>query len=202
MTDEIRIEVRTGGDVLAQVSEIARLRIAVFREYPYLYDGDLAYEEGYLRHLCESPRGMVVLALAGTQVAGASTAMPLADQASELQRPFREVGHPVEQTFYCAESVLVRSHRGRGVYRRFFAERERYAWSLGYAFATFCAVERSEDDARRPPDYTPLDGIWTRLGYERRPELRACIPWKDLGEPAETPKPMVFWVKRLARSEG
>jgi hypothetical protein len=53
VADEIRVETCAGRDVLAHLPDIARLRIEVFREYPYLYDGDRAYEERYLRDLCE-----------------------------------------------------------------------------------------------------------------------------------------------------
>jgi len=197
VADEIRVETCVGRDVLSCLPDIARLRIEVFREYPYLYDGDLAYEERYLRDLCESPQGMVALALAGGRVVGASTGLPLADEPEGIRRPFEEAGLAVERIFYCAESMLLPSHRGRGIYRRFFAERERHASSRGFSVATFCGVERPAAHPRRPPEYLPLDGIWMRLGYERRPDLRATIAWKDLDEAGESPKPMVFWVKNL-----
>ena len=34
--------------ILAAVPDLARLRIGVFREFPYLYDGSLDYERDYL----------------------------------------------------------------------------------------------------------------------------------------------------------
>jgi len=37
-----------GKEILPYLSELARLRIEIFKEYPYLYEGDLAYEEQYL----------------------------------------------------------------------------------------------------------------------------------------------------------
>ena len=38
------------GDALAKyIPDLARLRMTVFREYPYLYDGSEAYEAEYLR---------------------------------------------------------------------------------------------------------------------------------------------------------
>ena len=41
----IRVERLTGAALAAALPDVARLRIAVFRAYPYLYDGDAAYEE-------------------------------------------------------------------------------------------------------------------------------------------------------------
>src|SRR5690606_23143734 len=68
------------------LGEVARLRIEVFRDFPYLYDGDLGYEEEYLRTYVQSPRSVIVLARDGDRIVGASTAIPLADESEELQR--------------------------------------------------------------------------------------------------------------------
>ncbi len=44
------VEIRpvTGIAVEPWLDALAQLRIAVFRDYPYLYDGDLSYERRYL----------------------------------------------------------------------------------------------------------------------------------------------------------
>jgi len=49
MTDAIEIVRVTGADLERWISELARLRIRVFRDWPYLYDGDADYEARYLR---------------------------------------------------------------------------------------------------------------------------------------------------------
>ena len=38
----------TGTDLDTALDDLARLRITVFRDWPYLYDGDLDYERRYL----------------------------------------------------------------------------------------------------------------------------------------------------------
>jgi hypothetical protein len=81
---------------------------------------------------------------------------------------------------------------------RFFEEREAYARSVGdFRWCAFCAVERSIDHPRRPPGYVPLDQFWNHRGYRKRPELHTTFTWRDLDETEQTPKPMVFWMKRL-----
>ena len=42
------IQSLTGDDIRTVLPDLARLRMEVFREWPYLYDGSLAYEEDYL----------------------------------------------------------------------------------------------------------------------------------------------------------
>ncbi|MHB8763693.1 MAG: GNAT family N-acetyltransferase [Deferrisomatales bacterium] len=198
MAEDLRIERHSGPAVARYLPDVARLRLAVFREWPYLYDGDPAYEEAYLRTYTASPRSTVVVALDRGRVVGASTGVPLADETAEVQRPFLAAGIDPAPIFYCGESVLLGAYRGRRLGVRFFEEREAHARALGLGVSAFCGVDRWADDPRRPPDYVPLDAFWRRRGYEKHPELRTTISWKELGEAAESPKPMVFWVKRLA----
>ena len=45
----IRVERLQGEALRGALADVARLRIEVFRTWPYLYDGDMAYEEDYLQ---------------------------------------------------------------------------------------------------------------------------------------------------------
>ena len=45
----------TGGELSAALDDLAALRIAVFADWPYLYDGDAAYEADYLREFAAAP---------------------------------------------------------------------------------------------------------------------------------------------------
>lgn len=38
-----------GPDALSHLEQIAKLRIEVFSEWPYIYDGDFEYETTYLK---------------------------------------------------------------------------------------------------------------------------------------------------------
>lgn len=198
MGGELRIEPMTGGAVERYIPELARLRIEVFRDFPYLYDGDLEYESRYLKTYVDSPASVVVLVFDEDQVVGASTALPMAHECDEFKRPFAAHGYDPRDIFYFGESVLRRAYRGRGLGVRFFEERERHARAVGdFGFATFCAVQRPPDHPRRPPDYRPLDQFWRKRGFECHPELVTEYAWKDLDEDDETPKAMVFWLKAL-----
>ena len=198
MCAAVHIEAMTGRALERFVPELARLRITVFREFPYLYDGDLDYEARYLRTYIESPDSVVVLVFDRGQVVGASTALPMAHESAEFKRPFEAQGYDPDKIFYFGESVLLRGYRGRGLGVRFFEERERRARAVGdFAFATFCAVQRPADHPRRPANYQPLDAFWRKRGYERHPELVTTYDWKDLDDFEETPKTMVFWLKAL-----
>ena len=72
MTDPITLETLSGAALLPHLDDVAKLRIAVFRDWPYLYEGDVGYERDYLAAYAQSPNSVVVLARDGDQVVGAS----------------------------------------------------------------------------------------------------------------------------------
>ncbi|MBB5014863.1 GNAT family N-acetyltransferase [Rehaibacterium terrae] len=194
----VRIATFRGTEIGEHLDAVARLRIAVFRDYPYLYDGDPAYEARYLATYTRSPDSLFVLAFDDGRVVGASTGIPLADEDEAFQRPFVARGIPVEQVFYCGESVLLRAYRGLGLGHRFFDEREAHARRLGrFGWTAFAAVDRAPDDPRRPPGHRDNDAFWAKRGYARQPGMTMRLAWKEIGEPAESEKPLTFWLRPL-----
>ena len=196
MPKDIRIE-RCSGAALAQyIPELARLRIEVFCDFPYLYDGNYDYEEKYLQTYIDTPDSVIVLAFDGDKVVGASTALPMRYETDELKKPFLENNYNLDDVFYCSESVLNKAYRGLGLGVQFFEQREAHAEDLGgFKTITFCCVERPLDHPRRPTDYVPLDVFWNKRGYFKHPEIKTTYVWKDLDEREESAKPMTFWLK-------
>jgi GNAT superfamily N-acetyltransferase len=193
----VRVARAVGAAIAAHLDALAALRIRVFREYPYLYDGSVDYERRYLAGYARSPDALVVLALDGDAVVGASTALPAVDHSDEIAPALARGGLEPVEVYYFGESVLEPAYRGRGLGGAFFVERERLARERGYRMAAFCAVERPADHPARPADYRPPGGLWRRHGFVRRPDVVGALSWRDLGGAAETAKPMVFWIKEL-----
>ncbi|MCR9127641.1 MAG: GNAT family N-acetyltransferase [Rhodobacteraceae bacterium] len=189
----ITARVLTGAALDAALDDVARLRIAVFRDWPYLYDGDTGYERRYLEAYRDNPSAVLVGAFDGARLVGAATGTPLADHAADFGAGFAARGLPLERFFYCAESVLLPDYRGRGLGHRFFDLREAHAAALGHADVVFCGVIRPADHPMRPAGYRPLDGFWRGRGYRPLPGLVARFAWKDVDQPGETDKTLQFW---------
>ncbi|MFU8883186.1 MAG: GNAT family N-acetyltransferase [Rhodobacterales bacterium] len=193
----IRVAALTGADLDAALDDVAQLRIAVFRDWPYLYDGDLAYERDYLAVYRNNPRAVVAGAFDGTRLVGAATGMPMTEHSDDFGQAFDGSGEDLEQIFYCAESVLLPQWRGHGVGHRFFDLREQHAKALGFAKVAFCGVIRPQDHPLRPAGYAPLDLFWRKRGYRPLAGVVAHFGWKDLDQPDQTEKPLQFWIKTL-----
>lgn len=188
---------RLHGDSLRPwLDAVAALRIAVFRDWPYLYDGDVGYEREYLEAYIASPRSVVVLAIDGEAVVGASTGVPLADDAAAFRAPFEARGIDPATVFYFGESVLLPAWRGRGIGHAFFDHREDHARSLGFAQAAFAAVDRDAADPRRPAGHRGNEAFWSGRGYVRQPGMTMHLDWNEVGV-GHTGHALTFWTRPL-----
>ncbi len=187
-----------GEGIKPYIKDLARLRIHIFRDFPYLYEGNLHYEEKYLSTYLKSNESIIVLVKDGATVVGASSAMPMESETMEVQTPFIRAGIPPTEVFYFGESLLMKEYRGKGFGHAFFDEREARARSLErFRHTAFCAVVRPDDHPLKPADYIPLDAFWTKRGYTKRPDMITHFTWQDIDKERETAKPMVFWTKEL-----
>ena len=197
---EHRIHEVTGTGLGPWLDGLGELRIRVFREYPYLYDGSLEYERAYLMTYQESRGALVVLVTdAADKVVAATTCVPLSGAGAEFREPFDRAGIDVSKVLYLGESLALPEWRGKGFGKLFFDLREAHAERLGLEMTAFCAVDRASDHPLRPAGYRPLDGFWESRGYERRPDLRAVLHWKETGERDDTPKDLTFWLRSWTR---
>lgn len=187
----------TGAALAEVIPALARLRTTVFRDFPYLYDGDAAYESGYLANFAASGGAVIVVARDGDDIVGAATAAPLAAQDAAWQQPLAAAGFDIDRTFYFGESVLLASHRGRGIGHAFFDHREAQARALGASHAAFCSVIRADDHPVRPAGYRPLDTFWYGRGYAPLAGVTATFGWRCVGETAESSHTLQYWTRAL-----
>jgi len=195
-TPETRV--LSGAALAGAIADVAALRLTVFREWPYLYEGDLEYEQRYLEPYIESPNAVLVGAFDQGKLVGAATGMPLTEHADDFAAAFEQTDIDVRQAFYCAESVLLPPYRGLGIGHRFFDLREDAARQQGHSLNTFCAVVRPPDHPARPANYRPLDPFWRARGYRPLKNVVAHFQWQDIGEPLETHKSLQFWARALS----
>lgn len=187
----------TGADLEAALDGVARLRITVFRDWPYLYDGNLTYERAYLDSYRDNPGALLVGAFDGETLVGASTSTKMEDHAAEFAAPFRALGQPLETILYGAESVILPEYRGQGLGTQFIQRREAHARTLGRSHVAFCSVERPADHPLRPANARSNDAFWRRNGYAPLPGVKAEFSWKDIGDAQESSKQLQFWMRKI-----
>ena len=194
---KIRVRSFTGESANEYKKELARLRIQIFREFPYLYDGTLEYEEKYLETFNESNESIIVVAFKANKVIGASTGIPLKYEPIEVKKPWIDGGYKIDEIYYFSESVLMEEYRGQGIGVNFFEEREKWAKQLNYKIAIFCGVIRKDNHPNRPIDYIPLDKFWKKRGFKKKEGVKCKMSWKEINELEESEKELQFWYKNL-----
>ncbi len=189
---------KKGAEIASVFEDLATLRISVFRDFPYLYEGSVDYEKEYLKVYSQSERAFLFAVYANNKMVGATTCIPLSDETSEVRLPFEAAGFNTDTIFYFGESILLSTFRGLGLGHRFFDEREAHARSFGtFKTTCFCAVERDENHPLKPENYRPNDVFWEKRGYQKENSLQSTFEWQDINENVSTAKTMIYWTKDL-----
>jgi GNAT superfamily N-acetyltransferase len=196
MTENLHFSRFSGEEVRQVIPDLGMLRITVFSEYPYLYEGSMEYESDYLRTYTLSPESFVFMVCDGGKPVGATTCIPLINEMEEIREPFRRAGIDPATVMYFGESILLPAYRGRGLGHRFFDEREQFTRErTACSITAFCAVDRPDNHPLKPQGYRSNAAFWEARGYTRRPELQCRLSWLDRGETVETEKILTFYLR-------
>lgn len=189
-----------GTQVLDYLDQLAGLRLNIFREYPYLYDGQLEDERRYLSGYAD--QGLVLLALDAGRVAGAITGMPLAQESEAFVAPFRNAGLAPEQFYYIGELLLQADYRNLGWGSRLLDRLEQLVGDEG-SFSQYClaTVVRPEAHPSRPIGFVPIERFCRRHGYSLMNGVTAQVPWQELDGQVSS-KQLEFWHKACLAPEG
>lgn len=187
-----------GNEARKFLAPLADLRLKVFWDFPYLYEGTPDYEKKYLETYFKADHSFIFLIEDSAKIIGATTSILASEEEENFKKPFVQYGLNPQEVFYFGESVLLPEYRGRGLGKLFFEEREKYARSLPQVKTlSFCAVERPENHPLKPVSYRPLDTFWESMGFYKEQGLTTTYSWKDRDEQHETFKKMQYWLKPI-----
>lgn len=192
-----------GREIGEHVHEVAKFRIRYFRDFPYLYEGNLEYEKKYLEAYSLDERSILIKVTDNKdRLLAVSTALPLLTPSNILDRAslmFSEIGLEPTEIFYYGEIILDYTLRGKGIARNIYNLQDQFAKKHGYTKIAIATVVRNEDDPRQPDGYVSSDPVWKNFGFEKT-SIEFDFPWPTVqedGHVAEANNPMLYWVKTL-----
>lgn len=193
----MKVEVLTGDLLDDALDDIARLRLASFRDWPYLYVGNPDHERQYFQSFRDNATAIMIGAFDGSWLVGVGTGAPLLEHEIDFADAFARNKFDPADIFYCGESVLLPRYRNKGIGKQFFFLRELHARELGFKSICFCTVVRQAGHPLMPKAYTPMDSFWRARGYEPLEKVVARYSWRDIDQNTETQKHLQFWMKNL-----
>ena len=192
------MEVHTyfGAEIGAFIEPLGRYRIEIFREFPYLYDGDMEYERTYLSRYLKSEEGFLLLGQDVSGIACACTGIPLKHEMDEFKAPFIQHGVSVADKFYLGEIMIRKDVRSQGLGTRLMKLALNTIARTGkYQHVVLCTVIRPPHHPLKPAGYQFNDNLWRKVGFSKLTNHQVFFSWKDLGDAHETMKPMNYWIK-------
>lgn len=194
---EISEQLLTGAAIADALDDLATLRLHIFPEYPYLYQGRREDELAYLATYAEAPDACVVLARDGLTVIGAATGMPLIHEDARMIDALRGTALPLNEVYYVGELLFYPAYRNGGLGQKLLDRLESHIRSLGrYRTLTCATVERPDEHPLRPLDYIPITRFLARTGFVRLPGVTTSFMWRETGG-VKRDHPMQFWSKEL-----
>lgn len=196
--NSITIEKFAGDEARKIADDLAHLRLKVFWDFPYLYEGTVEYEKTYLETYFKAKHSFILIVKDGDKIVGATTGIWAREEEESFKKPLHAYGLNTDEVFYFGESVLLPEYRGQGLGKVFMQERENYARSIpGIKILAFCSVERPFNHRLRPQGYKPLDEFWKSRGFSPASGLFTEYSWKDRDEKEETVKKLNYWLKNI-----
>ena len=183
--DAIHFQTYTGAAIAQGTAAFQHLHVAVFHDWPYLFQGDPA-SPAYIAYYADIPRAALFVATRAGEPVAAATCLPLDDESANVQAPFLERGWDPARFFYFGEGIVLEAWRGKRLGVRLFAD-----------YAIFCSVRRPHDHKLRPADPHTNDVFWRRRGYVPLPGVACTMRWTDRGEAEPSAHTLDFWIKSL-----
>ncbi len=192
----VKIEVLKGNEVIPYLRRLAELRIVFYRDYPYLYEGNLTEEENYLSLYADSKNSLLVVAKEGSKMIGAITGLPLLESQEENRELFMHKLSTAEHIFHVGELVLLPEYRNADIQKRLYRQFEKSVMELaGYDAISVCEIERPSYDSKESNESFFVESLWENNGFVKQPHLHNYYRWKEVGDMKNTDHLMVYWIK-------
>jgi hypothetical protein len=189
----MEIEIFGGEKIKDVIDELGNFRITIFKEYPYLYDGNLDYERKYLSRYGNISDSILLLVRDKEGILGAATGIPLVNDEPEFTEPFKDKN--LDEIFYIGELMIRKDNRSKGIGTLLLKNMLDLIDKNQFKTVCLYTVDRGNNHPLKPDFYQSPDSLWRKFGFEKHSSHIVYLSWRDLGNVAETKKPMNVWIK-------
>lgn len=196
------LKLLTSSELQEIVPFMVEQRIAAFRDYPYLYEGNTKEENEYCQWFVRQSHSAVAVAYWNGQPAGFVSGTSFTDFDIHFKASidlFENNGLDPKKFYYIPEVIIMPEHRKKGLARKLLNLIEQHAQKLGYQSS--CLVhETHEHHPLKPINYQTSENIWLKHGYWKTGMI-IKFPWLTL-QPDSSLKnedhELRYWIKNLS----
>ena len=189
----MEIEIFGGEKIKDVIDELGNFRITIFKEYLYLYDGNLDYERKYLSRYGNISDSILLLVRNKEGILGAATGIPLVNDEPEFTEPFKDKN--LDEIFYIGELMIRKDNRSKGIGTLLLKNMLDLIDKNQFKTVCLYTVDRGNNHPLKPDFYQSPDSLWRKFGFEKHSSHIVYFSWRDLGNVVETEKPMNVWIK-------
>lgn len=203
MQPEIKIYV--GSNARQYIDLVSQLRITAFKEYPYLYEGNLDYEREYMGGYTADMQAMITIATLDGKIVGVATGIPLvsnSDIVKDAKATFETHHLNPQDYYYYGEVIVMPEYKGNGLAKKLFDAQDEKIKEWGYKHTCILTVMRDENHPQKPIGYKLTDSVWAKMGFFKM-ALKANYHWPTIKPDqsvVECEHEMQFWQKNLTNS--
>jgi GNAT superfamily N-acetyltransferase len=198
----LEVQSYIGADSSEYIELVSELRINTFKEFPYLYSGNLAYEKEYMQGYTADVQAMITLARVDNRLAGIATGIPLvsdSDIVKDANLAFTQNNLDSSQYYYYGEIIVLPEYQKQYIAKQLLSVQDEIIKAWDYRYSCLLTVIREDNHPQRPALYLSSDRAWERLGYIKM-NLQSHYHWPTIMSDAsvrECVHPMQFWKKVL-----
>lgn len=194
---DIDLKIIESKNALCYLDQMAFIRVNLFKEFPYLYEGNLDEERVYLSHYTRSARSLLCLVLDKGKPVGFASGLVLDDFLEEVKAPFKKLQLDLKSYFYIGEILIYPIYRSFGLLKKVFELLEAYAYFQKYSALTFVTVDRRLNHSAYPQEYRSLEPVWQYFGYKKELGMRVEMSWRQVDSHNEEKNTLSVWNKFL-----
>lgn len=188
-----------GPEAKKYVTDIANIRIQVFKEFPYLYAGTLEYEQEYSDYFSKDERAILIAAMQDERIIGFITGMPLSlenpltkDVAQKLlAKGLTDISH----YYYLGEAIVLAEYRKPLLIYNLFKKFKEETKNFTYQKIGILTVIRDKNHPLRPAGYRSIESILKYFKFHPT-DIIIDFEWPTFqasGEIENAANPMLFW---------
>lgn len=196
----VHLETFKGADIQPYTRLLSEMRLKEFRQFPYLYIGNMEDDLAYTQTFSSTPQGRLIVAFQGNQVVGVRSGMPLETPLFFLDRWrsfLQKQGINTKKCFFSGEIVIDPAFQKKGLRSQLMNQYFQEVEAMGFTSIMAITSLRPLDHPLRPQDYVDID--MPRYGFENT-NIVLSNTWPTLqadGTVKEQENHLIVWMKNL-----